>query len=243
MWEPHRHGSLTRCLRHGLKGHYSLRRFRSGPGEGQGDSVRDAVQILNDLGAKPEPSRPKLAFPPRVDLGRFAPQGRRPVIFGDADFATAVAAEVAGKSDEFESAFALRRRRLGAIEERGPCLLVEMFQKHRFDLTQALVGRQLLGRKGVVPDGLLCDGHEFAKRARSHWLPFRRRGLRGRGRGGIFRPNVRLHHARANRESKPSAVSRLGGFGIWVATARTRSERLTIPTIRSPCITGRRLMS
>ena len=45
--------------------------------------------------------------PPRVDLGRFAPQGRRPVIFGNADFAPAVAAQVTGKSHEFEAAFAL----------------------------------------------------------------------------------------------------------------------------------------
>ena len=33
------------------------------------------------------------------------------------------------------------------------------------------------------------------------------------------------------------------GFDIWVATARARSERLTIPTMRSPRITGTRFMS
>src|SRR5580693_1477783 len=136
--------------------------FRSGPGERQGDIVWDAVQIFNNLGTKPEPSRSKLALPTRVDLGRFAPQGRRPINFGNVDFATAVAAEVAGKSDEFEAAFALGRRRLGAIEQLGPHLLVEMFQPHRFDLSLALERRQLFGRSSVRPDGFLCDGHEFA---------------------------------------------------------------------------------
>jgi hypothetical protein len=37
------------------------------------------------------------------------------------------------------------------------------FQHHRFDLAQALQRRQLFGRNGVVPDGFLCDGHEFAE--------------------------------------------------------------------------------
>src|SRR5208283_5390293 len=158
----HRRRKFSGYVRKLLRRALPLARLRSGPGERQGDIAWDAVQILNDLGAKPEPSRPKLAFPPRVDLGRFAPQGRRPVIFGHADFATPVAAEVTGKSHELEAAFAFSRR-LGAIEKRAPHLLVEMFQQHRFDLTQALLRRQLLGRKGVAPDGFLCDGHEFAE--------------------------------------------------------------------------------
>jgi hypothetical protein len=65
--------------------------FRSGPGERQGDIVWDAVQIFNNLGTKPEPSRSKFALPPRIDLGRFTPQGGRPINFGNVDFATTVA--------------------------------------------------------------------------------------------------------------------------------------------------------
>jgi hypothetical protein len=94
--------------------------FRSGPRERHGDVVWDAVQIIDNLGTKPEPGRSKLAFPPRVDLGCFAPKGRRPVNFGNIDFATTVAAEVTGKSDKFEAAFALGRRRLRPIEKLGP---------------------------------------------------------------------------------------------------------------------------
>ena len=63
----------------------------------------------------------------------------------------------------FEAAFALGRRRLGAIEQLDPYLLVEMFQQHRVDLTQALQRRQLFGRNGIVRADLLRDGHEFAE--------------------------------------------------------------------------------
>ena len=93
---------------------------RSGPRERQGDIARDSVQILNNLGTKPKITRPKFTVPPRVDFGRLAPQGRGPVNFGYVDSATTVAAEVTGKSDEFEAAFALGRRRFGAVEKLDP---------------------------------------------------------------------------------------------------------------------------
>jgi hypothetical protein len=38
-----------------------------------------------------------------------------------------------------------------------------MFHQHRFDLTHALERRQLFSRNGVLPDGFLCDGYEFAE--------------------------------------------------------------------------------
>lgn len=70
-----------------------------------------------NLGTKPKTTWPKFTLPPRVDFGRLAPKGRRPITFGHVDFATTVAAEVTGKSDEFKAAFALGRRRLGAVEQ------------------------------------------------------------------------------------------------------------------------------
>ena len=155
--------NAAQSLRRGSVSLLHFAGFRSGPGERQGDIAWDAVQIFNNLSTKPEPSWSKLALPTRVDLGRFAPQGRRPINFGNIDFATAIAAEIAGKSDEFEAAFALGRRRLGAIEQLGPHLLVEMFQPLHFDLSLALERRQLFGRNSVRPDGLLCDSHEFAE--------------------------------------------------------------------------------
>src|SRR5271169_6608416 len=84
------HPKLSPRFRHGsVSLHFAG--FRSSPGERQGDIVWDAVQIFNNLATKPEPSRSKLVFPPRVNLGRFAPQGRRPADFGNVDFATTVA--------------------------------------------------------------------------------------------------------------------------------------------------------
>ena len=66
--------------------------LRSGPGERQGDVVRDSVQIFHNLGTKPKTTWPKFTLPPRVDFGRLAPKGRRPIKFGHLDFATTVAA-------------------------------------------------------------------------------------------------------------------------------------------------------
>src|ERR1700734_3191989 len=107
-------------LRHGSVSLLHFAGFSSGPGERQGDVVSDSVQILHNLGTKPKTARPKFTLPPRVDLGRLAPQGRGPVNFGYVDFAATVAAQVTGKSDEFEAAFALGRRRLGAVEKLDP---------------------------------------------------------------------------------------------------------------------------
>ena len=64
--------------------------------ERQGDSVRDPIQILDDL-RKPETSWSKLAFPGER-LGRFARSGSSTSRPRYVDFATTVATEVTGKS-------------------------------------------------------------------------------------------------------------------------------------------------
>ena len=67
------------------------------------------------MGCKPEPTPTQFTFPPSINLARFAPQGRRPVGFGDINLATSVAAKITGKADKLEAPLAVRRRGLNIV--------------------------------------------------------------------------------------------------------------------------------